>query len=381
MTIEPRFSLARWWSIAVKEYLQIRRDRLAFAMMLGFPLLRMILFGFALNSDPRHLPTQVIARDASEFTRSFMSALEISAYFDIVAGDSAGLDADQILEQNKALIVIQTPAGFSRDLVKGLHPQLLVEVDAGDSGAVANAMASLPSIVDSALRKNLIGPLETLAAESAAFGVTIHRRFNPENIAQYTVIPGLMGVILATTMVMMTAMAITRERERGTMENLLAMPFLPVEVVAGKILPYIVIGLLQVSMIVLGAHLLFNVPIRGSLAGLYACSFLFIISNVGLSVMLSSFAENQLQAMQLATFYLLPNLLLTDFMVAFAGLPKWAQAIGNTLPLTYFNRIVRAVFLKGAGWTELWPHIWPMMIFMVVTLGVTVRFYRRILTH
>jgi ABC-2 type transport system permease protein len=380
MTMREHFSVVRWWAVVLKEFLQLGRDRLTFAMIVGIPLIQMTLFGFAINTDPKHLPTAVIAADQSEFTRSFIAALHNSNYFDIVATLPDEESGRRALTQGKVLFVLDIPAGFTRELVKGAQPSLLVEADATDSIAVATALGALPSIAQSALQKDLTGPLARLAAgSSAAFDVQVHRLYNPEAITQYNVVPGLMGVILTMTMVIMTGLAITRERERGTMENLLATPVLPIEVTTGKIMPYVAIGLFQATIIVLAARFVFGVPIAGSLLLLYGGALLFISATLAVGIMLSSLAQNQLQGVQLAFFYFLPNILLSGFMFPFAGMPGWAQAIGNLLPLTYFNRMVRGILLKGAGVGDIWPHVWPMLIFMCVVMAIAVRFYRRTL--
>ena len=228
-------------------------------------------------------------------------------------------------------------------------------------------------------RKDLIGPLAPLAATKPPFDVQVHRLYNPESVTQYNIVPGLMGVILTMTMVMMTGLAITRERERGTMENLLAMPLTPLEVMTGKIVPYIVIGLVQASIILVAARYIFNVPFVGSISALYGASLMFIACNLTIGITLSSFAANQLQAMQLTFFYFLPNILLSGFMFPFRGMPEWAQAIGSVLPLTYYNRLVRGILLKGNDWPDLWPSMWPLIVFALVVMTVAVKFYRRTL--
>jgi len=379
MSMRERFSVARWWGVARKEFLQLRRDRVTFAMIIGIPIIQMTLFGFAINTDPKHLPTAVILADQSEFTRSFVAAMRNSAYFDVVSTLPDQESGRRALNQGKVLFVLDIPEGFTRELVKGAHPSLLVEADATDSTAVGTALAALPSIAQSVLQKDLKGPLSSLAVADAAFDVQVHRLYNPEAITQYNVVPGLMGVILTMTMVMMTGLAITRERERGTMENLLATPVLPIEVTTGKIIPYVAIGLLQVSIILLAARFVFGVPVVGSVVTLYLSALLFVAANLSVGIMLSSLAQNQLQGVQLTFFYFLPNILLSGFMFPFAGMPRWAQLVGNLLPLTYFNRLVRGILLKGAGWADLWPHVWPMLVFMLVVMTVAVRFYRRTL--
>jgi len=374
------FSLDRWWAIVRKEFLQLRRDRVTFAMMIGIPLLQMTLFGYAINFDPKHLPTAVIATDYSEFTRSFIAGMRNSEYFDIVATLPDQESGRRALTQGRVLFVLDIPQGFTRELVKGAHPTLRVDADATDSVAVGTALAVLPSLVQSVLAKDATGPLSTLSVSvPAAFDVQVHRQYNPESATQYNVIPGLMGVILTMTMVMMTGLAITRERERGTMENLLATPVLPLEVTSGKIIPYIVIGLVQVTIILLAAHFVFHVPILGSLLTLYLAALLFIAASLSVGIMLSSLAQNQLQGVQLTFFWFLPNILLSGFAFPFAGMPRWAQWIGNLLPLTYFNRLVRGILLKGALWADLWPNLWPMLLFMVIAMIIAVRVYRRTL--
>ena len=378
--ISDGFSLARWWAIVRKEFLQLRRDRITFGMIVGVPIFQMILFGFAINFDPKHLPTAVIDSDYSEFTRSFIASMRASGYFDIVCtlpDEQAGRRA---LTQGRVLFVLQIPAGFTRDLVKGDHPALRVDADATDAVAVGTALSALPSIAQSVMQKDLTGPLSSLAGSAAsAFNVQVHRLYNPESITQYNIVPALIGAILTMTMVVMTGLAITRERERGTMENLLSTPVLPLEVTSGKIVPYIAIGLLQVTLILLASRFLFHVPVFGNLATLYLVALLFIGASLSVGIMLSSFAQNQLQGMQLTFFWFLPNILLSGYIVPFAGMPRWAQWIGSALPLTYFNRLMRGIMLKGAAWPDLWPNVWPMLLFMVVVMAIAVRVYRRTL--
>ncbi|WP_321785484.1 ABC transporter permease [Burkholderia pyrrocinia] len=377
--LRESFSVARWWSIVLKEFLQLRRDRVTFAMIIGVPIIQLALFGFAINTDPKHLPTAVIVADSSPFARSFIAAMRNSAYFDIVKtlpDEAAGRHA---LARGDVQFVLNVPADFSRRLLRGERPSLLVEADATDPVATASAIGALPGLVQPVADKDLTGPLAHLNGRPAAFDVVLHRLYNPEGITQYNVVPGLMGVILTMTMVMMTGLAITRERERGTMENLLATPVRPLEVMTGKIVPYVFIGLIQVSIILAAARFVFHVPFVGGVFAIYLSALLFIAANLTVGITLSSLAQNQLQAMQLAVFYFLPNILLSGFMFPFAGMPKWAQFIGNLLPLTYFNRLVRGILLKGNGWADLWPSVWPVALFTVVVMGIALRFYRRTL--
>lgn len=380
-----RFSLVRWWSVVLKEFLQLRRDRVTFAMMIGIPIMQLFLFGFAINADPKHLLTGVIAADKSEFTRSFLAGMRNSDYFDLttmLADETAGREA---LAKGQLQFVVSIPPDFTRKLVRGEKPSLLVEADATDPAATGLAVASLSQLVQGVVNKDMKGALSPLAGAAGAsgaappFDVRIHKLYNPEGITQYNIIPGLMGTILTMTMVMMTGLAMTRERERGTMENLLATPVHPLEVMTGKIVPYIFIGLVQVTIILLMAFFVFHVPFVGSVWMVYVSALLFIVASLTVGITLSSLAQNQLQATQLTFFYFLPNILLSGFMFPFVGMPKWAQVIGNLLPMTYFNRLTRGILLKGNGWLELWPSIWPLMVFTVVVLGVALRFYRKTL--
>ena len=373
------FSFGRWWAMVLKEFLQLKRDRVSFAMIVGVPLMQLILFGFAINTDPKHLPTAILNADPSEFTRSLVSAMEQSDYFEIAGSVADEVSAREALARGDVLFVVNIPPDFTSRLLRGERPSLLVEADATDPTATGMALGAMGPIVRSVLNKNAVGALSDLAGVPDAFDVRLHRLYNPEGITQYNVVPGLMGVILTLMMVLMTGLAITRERERGTMENLLAMPVQSIEVMTGKIVPYIAIGLLQATLILVAALALFRVPFEGNLLTLYGVSLLFVGANLTVGITLSSLAKNQLQAMQMTVFYFLPNLLLSGFMFPFFGMPKWAQFIGNFLPLTYYNRLVRNIFLKGGEWGDLWPNIWPMMVFTVVVMTIATLFYRKTL--
>lgn len=373
------FSVTRWWSIVRKEFLQLRRDRVTFAMIAGIPIIQMALFGYAINTDPKHLDTALIGGDNTDITRSFIWAMKNSAYFKFVGelpSEAAGREA---LARGEVLFVVNIPAGFTRQLLRNEKPALLIEADATDPTAGGNAIAALNGITQSVVQKELTGQLASLAGTPAPFDVRIHRLFNPDGITQYNVVPGLMGVILTLTMVMMTGLAITRERERGTMENLLAMPSAPVEVMTGKLIPYIGIGMIQASIILAAARYIFHVPFFGNIGAIYLSALLFIAANLTVGITLSSLAQNQLQAVQLAVFYFLPNILLSGFMFPFQGMPKWAQVLGNLLPLTYFNRLIRGIMLKGNGWSNSWPSVWPLIVFTVVMMTIAVMTYRRTL--
>jgi ABC-2 type transport system permease protein len=373
------FSFNRWWSIVLKEFLQLLRDRVTLRMITMIPIMQMVLFGYAINTNPKHMPTAIISSDDSVFSRSFIKAMQASDYFDIVSQYPDEETGRAALAQGKILFILNIPANFSRDLLRGDHPSLLVEADATDPTATSIALGTLPQIVQSVSDKDLTGALAKFKNGTPAFTVQVHSLYNPEGISQYNVVPGLMGVVLSMTLVMMTGLAMTRERERGTMENLLATPVTPIEVITGKIMPYIVIGLLQATIILLGARFMFHVPFAGSIVAIYLAALLFIAASLTVGITLSSIAQNQLQAMQLTIFYFLPNMLLSGFMFPFAGMPAWAQFIGNLLPLTYFNRLIRGILLKGDGWFDLWPSVWPLMLFTVIVMGIAVKFYRRTL--
>src|SRR6187399_1070495 len=374
-----RFSFARTYAIALKEFVQMRRDRLTFAMIVGIPIVQVLLFGFVINSDPKSLPTAVVDYDRTEFTRSIAAALANTGYFAFVPSPASVAEVDEMLARGEIQFAIVFPAGFSRELVRGERPSALVAADATDPSATGNALAALSQVSTVALSHDLSGPLSALAPAPLPFTLDIQRRYNPEGVTEYNIVPGLLAVILQLTMVMMTAFAVTRERERGTYEGLLATPVLPFEVMAGKIAPYIVVGLIQSVIILFAARYLFNVPMVGSLLLLGATMMLYIAALLGLGFAISTLAANQLQAMQMTFFFFLPTMLLSGFMFPFRGMPLWAQWIGNVLPSTYFMRLVRGIMLKGNDWADLWPSIWPLMVFTVVMMSVAMLFYKNTL--
>jgi ABC-2 type transport system permease protein len=379
MSLATAFSWRRLWAVVLKEFIQLRRDRLTFAMMIGVPLMQLTLFGFAINSDPRQLPTVVVAHENSVFTRSLLRALENSGYFRVVATSDDERVADRALADGSAQFAVTLPAGFARQLQRGDRPQLLVEADATDPSATGNAITALLGLATTALQHDLTGPLAARQAGGTPFELVIQRRYNPEGVTQYNIVPGLMGVILTMTMIMMTALGVTREVERGTMENLLATPVQPIEVMVGKIAPYIVIGYVQVAVILLAAKWIFAVPFVGRAEVLLLGTLVFIAANLTVGITISSAARNQTQAMQLTFFFFLPSLLLSGFMFPFRGMPGWAQVIGEALPLTHFLRIVRGVMLKGSGLADTWPHLWPLLLFTAVVLAVGLKRFRRTL--
>ena len=373
------FTWSRFAAIMVKEFVQVRRDRLTFAMMIGVPVMQLVLFGYAINMDPKGLPMAVVAAESSPFSRSLVRSLEASGYFRVVAQPATEAAAEALIAEGDVQFVLHLPADFSRKLVRGERPVVLVEADASDPAATGNALAALQLLNQSALDRDLSGPLSRLRLEPPAFELRVHRRYNPEGITAYNIVPGLMGVVLTMTMVMMTSLAMTRERERGTMENLLATPVRPFEVMAGKIVPYILIGYVQVVVILGAAKLLFQVPMVGSLALLSAILVLFIAANLAVGFTFSTLARNQMQAMQMTFFFFLPSMLLSGFMFPFRGMPGWAQTIGEALPLTHFLRIVRGILLKGNQWDDIVLEVAALAAFLVASGAIAMARYRETL--
>nr|WP_321271956.1 ABC transporter permease [uncultured Tolumonas sp.] len=369
----------RLLAMIAKEFIQLRRDRLTFAMMLGIPLIQLVLFGYAINGDPKHLPTVVVAHEQTPFTRAIVQSLENSGYFQLVATDLSDAEADRWLEEGDAQFAVVIPAGFAKQLQRGERPQLLVAADATDPSATANAIGALQQLSQQWLQHELTGTLSYLNGKTQPYELVIQRRFNPEGLTQYNIVPGLMGVILTMTMIMMTALAVTREVERGTMENLLATPVRPLEVMLGKILPYVLIGFVQVGVILITARLLFAVPFVGPASWLFLGILVFIAANLSVGITISSVARNQTQAMQMTFFFFLPSMLLSGFMFPFRGMPEWAQRIGELLPLTHFIRLIRGIMLKGNSVIEMWPHLWPLLLFLFTMLFVGVLRFRKTL--
>ncbi len=379
MKTNMSFSLYRFWAIVVKEFIQMRRDRLTFGMMVGIPMLQLILFGYAINSNPKHLPTAVYAADNSPFSRTIVWGLRNSSYFDITLEAHSAAEIQELLAEGRVQFALTVPVDFSRKLLRGEKPDLLLEADATDPSAVGYAMAAINQLALSVINRDLQGPLRPLQAGAAPFNLVTHQHYNPESISQYNIVPGLMGVMLTMTMIIITGLAITRERERGTMENLLSTPAHPGEVIVGKIVPYIMVGYVQVFLVLLAARYLFDVPMLGSVSLLLLLVLLFIVANLAVGITFSTIAKNQLQAVQMAFFFFLPSLLLSGYMFPFRGMPGWAQDLGECLPLTHFLRVVRGILLKGNGLAECAPDLWPIALFLVVMLAVGVKRYRQTL--
>jgi ABC-2 type transport system permease protein len=373
------FSWPRFIAVLMKEFVQMKRDRLTFGMIVGIPIIQLVLFGFAINTDPKGLPATLVAADESAFTRSIVTSLENSQYFKFTRRAKSEAEAEQMLKLGEVQFALIIPADFSRKLQRGERPTLLLAADATDPSATGNALSTLNQVLRQALDRELTGPLSNMKAGELPIDLRVQRRYNPEGITRYNIVPGLMGVILTMTMIMMTSLAMTRERERGTMENLLATPVRPIEVMAGKIAPFIIVGYLQVTLILTAAKLIFGVPIVGSLLLLSLALVVFIAANLSVGFTFSTIAKNQLQAMQMTFFFFLPSMLLSGFMFPFRGMPDWAQVLGEILPLTHFLRIVRGILLKGNGFAEIVPELWPIGLFMLVAGTIALKRYRQTL--
>lgn len=365
--------------MVVKEFIQMRRDRMTFAMMIAVPMMQLVLFGYAINSDPKHLSSAVLLADTGPQARTVMEALRNSRYFEFTRQVESETEADELLDRGDVQFVVQIPENFSRSLLRGERPTILIAADATDPGATGNAVGSLAAAIDRALQNDFKGPLAYLAGTPSGVDVRVHARYNPEAVTQYNIVPGLMGVVLTMTLVIITGLAITRERERGTMENLLSMPTRPTEVLIGKIVPYILVGYVQVLLILLASRFIFHVPMLGSIPLLLFACLIFIAANLAMGVTFSTVAKNQLQAMQMAIFFFLPSILLSGFMFPFRGMPQWAQWIGEALPITHFLRIARGILLKGNGWSDVLPQMWPIALFAAFVLVIGVKRYRQTL--
>ncbi len=370
---------SRLLAVMQKEFIQMRRDKVTFAMMVGIPLIQLILFGFAINLNPRHLPTAIVGVDQSLMSRRIVSSMENSSYFQFISPVSTEAEANHLLKTGKVQFVVNFPPRFTHDLVKGLKPTLLLEADATDPAATSRAVSVFSDLANIALNDELNGPLSSLKATDSPYHPLIHAKYNPLAITAYNIIPGLLGVVLTMTLVIITALAITREYERGTMENLLATPLKPLEVMVGKIVPYVIVGYLQILLILTMAKLLFGVPMEGSVLLLLMLCLPFIAANLAMGLTFSTLASNQLQAMQGAMFFFLPSILLSGFMFPFRGMPEWAQYIGNVLPLTHFLIIVRGILLKGNGFFDVWRELIPIVGFMSVVMFIGFKRYRQTL--
>ena len=370
-------ALVRCWAMLVKEFVQLRRDRLTFGTMIFIPVVQLLLFGYAINTSPRHLPTAVLVHEDNDLTRSVLAALKNTSYFSMTRVARTEAEMDHWLRSGDILFGVEIPAGFERSVRRGDRPALLVVADASDPVAAGTALGALEGVVGRALARDR-GLPESIQ-DTPAFEIRQHRRYNPAAVTSLNIVPGLLGTILTMTMLIFTALSVTREIERGTMESLLAMPIKPLEIMLGKIAPYILIGFLQAALILLLAVTLFQVPIEGSVLLLAALSTLFIATNLSIGYTFSTIAQNQLQAIQMSFMFFLPNILLSGFMFPFAGMPRWAQWIGEALPLTHYIRIVRGIMLKGATLYDLQTEALALAGLMLLAMTFAVRRFRRTL--
>jgi len=369
-------SLSRITAVIAKEFTQLVRDRLTYAMIVGIPIIQLLLFGYAINSDPKHLPTAVLVQDQGAFSRSVVGAMQRSDYFDIVANARSPAEMDKLIERGEIQFAVTIPGDFTRRVVRHDNPRILVEADASDPAATGGAVAALAQLPQYALVHDLKGSVAMATATGQPFQVIVQRRYNPENITSYNIVPGLMATILTMTLVMMTALAVTRETERGTMEMLLSTPVRPLEVMIGKLTPYVVVGVIQALIILVMARLMFGVPLEGGWLALIVGMALFIVGNLALGFLISTVARNQLQAMQMGMFYFLPSILLSGFLFPFRGMPEWAQWLGTILPITHMLRVVRGSVLKGVGIADQLPNLGALTLFVLVVAGLAIKQYR-----
>jgi ABC-2 type transport system permease protein len=363
------------WAVLVKEFIQLRRDRVSFAMIIMIPLIQLLLFGYAINTNPRDLPTAVLLQENSDLSRSILAALKNTRYFEVTALPRNERDVDRLVREGKVLFAIEIPANFERDVRRGDKPSMLVIADATDPVASGSALSALNQVVQTALAHDRAVP----AGGPPPFEISVHARYNPAAETQLNIVPGLVGTILTMTMLIFTALSVTREIERGTMENLLSMPISPSEIMLGKIIPYIIVGFVQAAMIIGVGVALFGVPILGSVTLLAALSTLFIAVNLSIGYTFSTVAQNQLQAMQMSIMFFLPNILLSGFMFPFAGMPVWAQWVGEALPLTHYLRIVRGIMLKGTSMADMRYDAAALTLLMLVAMAIAVTRFRRTL--
>ncbi len=369
-------SLSRIAAVLHKEFTQLLRDRLTYAMMLGIPIVQLLLFGYAINSDPKQLPTAVLVQDQGRFSRSVLGALERSEYFSIDHVARSPAEMDELIESGRIQFAVTIPGDFTRRVVRRDKPQILVEADASDPSATGPATSALASLPTEALKHDLKGVIASDKPASQPFEVVVQRRYNPEGITSYNIVPGLLGIVLSMTLVMMTALGVTRESERGTMETLLATPLRPLEVMIGKLTPYVMVGTIQATVIITVARILFDVPMAGGWAALILGLLLFIVGSLSLGFLISTLARNQLQAMQMSFFYMLPSILLSGFLFPFRGMPEWAQWIGTVIPVTHVLRVVRGAMLKGVGVAESAPSLLALTLFVVLVAAIAVKKYR-----
>jgi ABC-2 type transport system permease protein len=374
-----RFSFKRLSGLISKEFTQLIRDRTTFAIIILIPLVQLMLFGLAINTNPKHLPASLINFDSGPFSRTLVHEFANTQYYHFDHFPTSEAEAKKLIDTHQTLFTLTIPPDFSRKLVRGERPAVLLEVDGTDPVSVAYAVSASTGVMPTVFQYDLTGPLASLNPKSGAAELRVHTKYNPSAITQYNIVPGLLGVILTMTFVMIASMALTRERERGTMESLLSTPLVPIEVIIGKAMPFVVVGYLQATIVILVAVLFFNIPMLGSPVLLAFIIFPFILANLSVGIMISTLAKTQLEASQIGMFFFLPSLLLSGFAFPFKGMPMWAQWLGNILPLTHFVNIVRGIMLKGIHFTQVWIDLWPILLFMFVTFFIAVKRYRQTL--
>jgi ABC-2 type transport system permease protein len=370
------FSLQRLRSLLRKEWIQVRRDPMTLRIIIALPIMQLLLFGYAINANPKHLPTGLLSAEHSKYERTIVAALHNTGYYDIRALPSEAA-AEQALADGELLFVVNLPPQFDRAVDRGEQPTVLIDADATDPTAIGNATAALAALTTSLNRD--LPPIRQVQVAAPPFQFVVHARYNPEQLTVINIVPGLICMVLTMSTLFITTLSITRERERGTMENLMAMPVRPIEIMLAKIVPYILIGYSQVVLILIISTFVFELPVRGSIVLLMLALGLFIASNLALGLTFSTIATNQMQAQQLAQFTLLPSILLSGFFYPFHGMPVWAQWIGELLPMTHAVRLVRGVLLKGNGALEIWPQLWPIALFTLVVIALAIWFYRETL--
>lgn len=372
-------SLNRFWAVMIKEFIQLWRDRVTLAMIIGIPLMQLLLFGFAINTNPRHLPTAVVNSDNTDISRRILKSMENSTYFRFIQPQTSEEEASWLIKTARVQFVLNFPNHFTRDVVKGLHPQLLLQADATDPAATSIAVSVFGDLAYRSLKEELKGSLKKLNPEPPPYRPVVHPLYNPLAITAYNIVPGLLGVVLTMTMVVITALVIIRETERGTMETLLSTPLRPLEVMTGKIIPFVIVGFVQILLLLVIAKLVFSVPTIGSVPLLLLLTIPFIAANLSVGITFSTIAANQAHAVQSAMFFFLPSILLSGFMFPFRGMPDWAQWVGSILPLSHYLLIVRGILLKGNGFSEVWQHEIPILIFAVVVFYIGFKRYRQTL--
>jgi ABC-type multidrug transport system permease subunit len=374
--ISSMISWRRLYALLRKEWIQVTRDPITLRFIIAVPIMQLFLFGYAINTNPQHLPTGLLSVENSKYERTIITALKNSGYYDIRMMASEA-EAERALAQGYVLFVLAFPPNFDRAIDRGDRPSVLIDADATDPTAIGNATAALATVTG-ALDRDL-PPVMRTTPVAPPFQFVIHARYNPEQLTALNIVPGLICIVLMMSTLFMTTLSITKERERGTMENLLAMPVRPIEVMLAKMVPYVFIGYIQVVLILVASALFFQLPLRGSLMTLMLSLGLFIGCNLAQGITFSTVSANQMQAIQMAQFTLLPSFMLSGFMFPFRGMPAWAQWVGEVFPTTHAMRIVRGILVKGNDTPDILPELWPIAVFMVAVVAIAVWCYRETL--